>query len=448
MPELPGHVLERAVAPVAEQPIARPASSWDRAEMAPLDDVDVEPAVVVEVEQPTPPLEVTGGISRSGRCPVLLDEPQSADSASSLKRSTAVLFSTPDADKAAPAWPGSGSKSASVARWRRRAVRRCLAGSGDLDRSSRAGLATEGRPSPGVERPAQTLCQCRELGRVFQRMLDGDQARIALATFVQLGLPPAQRLGGRCVSRLSFQLGRTFEGLASAGLASSCRRRASTLPDCLPGARRTRPESQTRCSGSGPGRQVSAGASRTSAGRSAARAQSSLIRQTAGSSGRRARHRSSQLLASSNWPSRVARWARPSQTRSSSGAWPARPVQGLPHAFDRERDRRPACTAARGSRRGRSSRRSRPRATASPRRAGLAGEAAGPAPSGPRLDAARAAGGRAQERLALGPAPAIHLDPRPADLVQPDKEDVSGIWAQASMAASGRFRAASHTPSS
>ena len=49
-------------------------------------------------------------------------------------------------------------------------------------------------------------------------------------------------------------------------------------------------------------------------------ASSSWARQTAGSSGRSAGSRRSNATASSNWPVRIARLARPSQTRSSSGS--------------------------------------------------------------------------------------------------------------------------------
>ncbi len=47
-----GHVLERAVAPVAEQPVAVFRGLVWRRERPPLHDVDVEPAVAVEIEQP------------------------------------------------------------------------------------------------------------------------------------------------------------------------------------------------------------------------------------------------------------------------------------------------------------------------------------------------------------------------------------------------------------
>ena len=51
MPDALGDVLERAVAPVAEEPVARVESCGAGRETSALDAVDVEPAVAVVVEQ-------------------------------------------------------------------------------------------------------------------------------------------------------------------------------------------------------------------------------------------------------------------------------------------------------------------------------------------------------------------------------------------------------------
>ena len=175
-------------------------------------------------------------------------------------------------------------------------------------------------PTFGVEPAAQPLGKLGQLRRMVLGRLRGQQANVLLA----ISIDRADRL-----TELGCEIG-------TAGLTLECGKpleRRSRRPDRsrliaevrfvqLAGLRRVRPARRrsagTRSSGSSAaGRWGSA--CRTEPAWPAARAQSSFIRQTTGSSGRRFRQRSSPRSASANSPRRIARWARPSQTRSSSG---------------------------------------------------------------------------------------------------------------------------------
>ena len=70
-----GGVLERAVAAVAEQAVAVGERSCRRRERPALDDIDVEPAVAVVVEQADAAAHRLGELSRRSG-PVVEDEPQ------------------------------------------------------------------------------------------------------------------------------------------------------------------------------------------------------------------------------------------------------------------------------------------------------------------------------------------------------------------------------------
>ena len=106
-----------------------------------------------------------------------------------------------------------------------------------------------------------------------------------------------------------------WRGWSSTSLADSRRRARGSPP---------RSASQTRraaiASGGADSAGIRAAASQNRASSSVATASSRRARQTAGSSGRRPRHRSSHTPASPGRPTRIACRARPSQTRSSSGS--------------------------------------------------------------------------------------------------------------------------------
>ena len=116
-----------------------------------------------------------------------------------------------------------------------------------------------------------------------------------------------------------------FSDKARRSASRSCRSRPAT-----PAGSRRRP--------GGPSSAGTRGrASRTSSGRLAARAHSSFIRQTAGSSGRRSRQRASQVCASSRSPTRSRQVGAGQPDAIVVGRLPGGLLQPAPDALDRKR---------------------------------------------------------------------------------------------------------------
>ena len=193
-----------------------------------------------------------------------------------------------------------------------------MIGTSSRRRSSRSGLtarAKVAKPRASNRRPSRSAIR-RHLGRVAEGLIPAEQAIVASQQRLDLGLPSPQRVGA---GRVEGEGRQPIEGVPVAGVRLDD---AFQEPASVASSSRDR-DSQAVSRGTCAGSQGSGGrcfmASATSATRPVAWAQSSR-RQTETSTGRRRRQSSSRRPASSNCPVRRSRFARPSQTRSSSGA--------------------------------------------------------------------------------------------------------------------------------
>ncbi len=324
-----GRVLECAIAPITKQPVSFGLGGGEVGRKGTgLCQVNVEPAVAVVVEEPDPAGRGLGHVANV-RDAVVEGETKA--------RGLGIVDEARDPRD-------NGDAGRRVAPWRRVEIRdqlakRRSARQASLDlleplercttfRDVRAVLGDDGPQSRRFEVAAEILGHPGRLGdaRSLQVL---DKGLVAIPERVQDG---SARRSWAASSRSTIQecqVGQAFEGAEASRLSRNEILMNLSFASGISGPG-GEPGPQVKHLG---GREPVGGRCRTarstSASSWAARAQSSLPFQTAASSGRRSRQSSSHFFASSSRPVRVARFAQPSQIRSSSGAFRAAFVKAV-----------------------------------------------------------------------------------------------------------------------
>ncbi len=334
-----GGVLEPAVAAVAEEAVTEgERGAVRRGERSPLNGVNVEPTIAVEVEERHAAAHGLGELAEvaapvvegEGEAPSLgvVGEGGDAHGAGDRGLCSPLAAKRPEEVGERPA----------VGRGRRLGL--CQASQRGRGLGP-GGLIPAGRQLPpglGVERSAERLGGAGELGRVRRRVDLVHQRRVAIARRVsrRLAASAARRVArSRRPARPGQPAARGRRPRPAPG------RRAFRGPRARPGDRRSARPTRRRAPAPAPGASPKrAGVWPRARARQAGRRPGPIRAGRARPRSRRAapaRTASSQSPASSKRPERVARSAWASQTRSSSGAILPAFSSVLAHPFDRIR---------------------------------------------------------------------------------------------------------------